>query len=135
RVLALVRVTELAPPPPRRRRGLQSLHEVGRRLDGPWIGIEIEADLERLTALEASGLAVAAAQWNARWTSHRGDRAAVRVAVQRHLHRRTHFAEDLFRIEGQRNKAYRPVPNDCRLEGLGRHVISRDRAASETAHE
>jgi len=97
------------PPMPCRMRRLQSFHEVCRWLHVAFVCVEIETDLQRLTAVYAGSLAVAAAQRNARRSAHRRNRAPVGVAVQRDLDRRTHFAEDCFRIKSEGNEAHRPI--------------------------
>lgn len=110
------------PPMPCRMRCLQSFHEVCRWLHVAFVCVEIETDLQRLTAVYAGSLAVAAAQRNARRPAHRSHRAPVGVAIHCDLDRRTHFAEDCFRIKSEGYEAHRPISNDPRLEGFRYHV-------------
>src|SRR5262245_66423561 len=81
RVLALVRVAQLAPPIPSGRRRFQGLREVGRWRHPSYVRVEIETDLERLATFQAGRFAVAAPEWNARQPAPRGHRPPVRVAV------------------------------------------------------
>src|SRR5216684_268531 len=123
-MLALVAVAELSPSLPSWRHGFECLHEVSRRFDHPFFGIEVEPHLNRLATLQAGRLAVAFPQWNARRTSHCRDRAPVSVAVQSHLDRCADLAEHGFGIEGQRHKTHRAFPSDLGREGLRPHDTS-----------
>src|ERR1700683_3036422 len=120
-VLALMAVAQLAPAIPCRRGGLERSHEIGRRLDFALLGIEVETNVKRLTALEAGRLAIAPAERGSRRTAHRRDGAPVGVAVQRHFDRGSDPAEDLFGIERQRNETHRSITDDGGLEGLRDH--------------
>ena len=102
-------------------RRLQSAREVRWWLHLAQVRVEIEADLERLTACKVRSLAMTAAQRNARRPTHSRNRAPVGVAVQRDLHRRAHSSKDHLGIKGQGNEADRPISKDCRLEGLRYH--------------
>src|SRR5262245_16971529 len=86
---------------------LEGSKQVAGRTDLARLRIEVETHLDDLTALEACGFAVAPSERNERRSTHCGDRAAVRVAVERDLHRDAHFAEDRLRIEGQRDRRHR----------------------------
>src|SRR5436190_5609665 len=120
-VLALMRERQLLPSLPRRRRRLQRFHEVRRRLYFALIRVEIEPHFDALVSLEPGRLAIALPQRNAYRAAHRRDRAAVRVAVHRHLHRRAHLSEDRLRIERHRDVAHRLVAMDFRFIRLARH--------------
>src|SRR5688572_13697219 len=115
-VLALVRVTELAPAVPRGRGGLERLHEIRGRRHHPRLVVQVEPDLDRLAALEARGLSMARAESDARRPTHGHDGRAEGVAVQRHLHGRAHSSEHGLGIERQFDEAGAAVPLDSALE-------------------
>src|SRR5688572_9010155 len=81
-VLSLMREAQFLPAVPRRC-GLERLDQIRRRLHHTRLEIEIETHVDRVDAVEPGRRLVAPAQRNKRRPTHRGYRAAERIAVQR----------------------------------------------------
>src|SRR5688572_8141473 len=109
-VLSLVAVAEHVPLLAGPTRGPESAAQISRRGDLALVRVEIQAHVDRLAAFETGRFAIRLPQRHAGRPAHRGDRAPVRVAVERHLDGCAHPAEDLLRIEGQRDEAHRAIP-------------------------
>src|SRR6185295_13662333 len=86
-MFALVRETQGAPSLVRTGR-FQRLHEIGGWRHLALLGIELEPHGDHLAALESRRFAIAPSKRDARRSADRADRAAIGVAVERHLHRR-----------------------------------------------
>src|SRR5438552_1582982 len=121
-VFTLTRVGEATPTLQSLGCGFEGFYEVSRWRNFALVSIEIQTNVNRLASLQPRGFTIGPAQWNARGTTHRSDRAPICVAVERNFDRYAYVSEYGLGIEREWYEATRTFSNDLGSEGFRSHL-------------